>query len=562
MSQYKLDDDIEFHNSAEPSTNLCPMLPGQLVNVLHVPYSFANGRSRNTSVSSAKSELRTLDPSDRYLNPRPAPKLPRLNTSPTFAPQPWSSTSSPVSPRPWSASSASSKSNSQPNSAGTTRKFRLPLKSSTESQAQVLSPSTSVSGLIDAFRSFRSARSRSPEIGVKGRRATTPDRAANTNNSTLQDQIEDGRILAQLRAAPSSRTPSRDNTIPAPAELDSTPVFALRKAGPQEGESDDNFVTSSFQQHRRQRSRSRGLSSLRNSLVIEEPSINAPMEIQTQRQPLDTLKEVVSPQNTPAWPITAIRIPGNTSIPLVPEKTPCLDKRLPTLPNTPSSAYPLSAVDSPSMRLSSEIANLESHFSSTTIDTASCTDGFGWPERSHFSDWTMATSPTLEDKSIVSHEEPDKTGHIRPDYSQAGDQVDNMLQATVQLIPEYPKNAPSGELPLSLSYSTLASTTSSSPSEAQFDLASTATIEDTIESTRGPSVSFQQYRLPIENQLSDTTLKYYYERNPPRDEPLNASSVHVQRHGSISDPQLGLSHSESMQQLLHELSYLSNMIQR
>ena len=53
----------------EPSTNLCPLLPGQMVNVLDVPIQgnalFAGGR--NVSSSSLDSTVFTLDPQDKYL---------------------------------------------------------------------------------------------------------------------------------------------------------------------------------------------------------------------------------------------------------------------------------------------------------------------------------------------------------------------------------------------------------------------------------------------------------------------------------------------------------------
>src|SRR3989440_3303923 len=91
LLQYQLDNSIEFHNSAEPSTTSCPLMPGQLVNVLNVPFHLSSGRSRNDSVSSTSSELRTMNPEDKFLNPPPVPapppKLSRLNTSPIF-PQP------------------------------------------------------------------------------------------------------------------------------------------------------------------------------------------------------------------------------------------------------------------------------------------------------------------------------------------------------------------------------------------------------------------------------------------------------------------------------------------
>lgn len=69
---------VETHNEAEPHTTSCPLLPGQCVNVLEVPYEDFSG-------SQKYSECQTLDPQDRYTNPRPAPKptqgLPRLETS-------------------------------------------------------------------------------------------------------------------------------------------------------------------------------------------------------------------------------------------------------------------------------------------------------------------------------------------------------------------------------------------------------------------------------------------------------------------------------------------------
>lgn len=68
---YVLDGDIEYHDPAEPSTNLCPLLPGQMVNVLDVPIQgevFFAG-SRGDSSSSFDSTVFTLDPKDKYLSP-------------------------------------------------------------------------------------------------------------------------------------------------------------------------------------------------------------------------------------------------------------------------------------------------------------------------------------------------------------------------------------------------------------------------------------------------------------------------------------------------------------
>lgn len=68
---YVLDGDIEYHDPAEPSTSLCPLLPGQTVNVLDVPVQgeVLFGGSRNVSSSSLDSAVFTLDPKDKYLPP-------------------------------------------------------------------------------------------------------------------------------------------------------------------------------------------------------------------------------------------------------------------------------------------------------------------------------------------------------------------------------------------------------------------------------------------------------------------------------------------------------------
>lgn len=71
ISQYVLDGDVEYHDPVQPSTNLCPLLPSQMVNVLDVPVQgkmlFEAGR--NVSSSSLDSAVFTLDPKDKYLSP-------------------------------------------------------------------------------------------------------------------------------------------------------------------------------------------------------------------------------------------------------------------------------------------------------------------------------------------------------------------------------------------------------------------------------------------------------------------------------------------------------------
>ena len=76
--QYQLNGDIEYHNAAEPSTTLCPFLPGQIVNILEVPIQVQDvTHGRCDSSSSIGSVHYTLNPEDKYLDlkPRAAPRL-------------------------------------------------------------------------------------------------------------------------------------------------------------------------------------------------------------------------------------------------------------------------------------------------------------------------------------------------------------------------------------------------------------------------------------------------------------------------------------------------------
>ncbi|ORY05901.1 hypothetical protein BCR34DRAFT_41984 [Clohesyomyces aquaticus] len=69
---YKVDDDDEHHNPSQPSTTVCPLLPGQRLNVLEVPTE-TRGRSDSSSSTTA---VFTRNPNDKYLNPVPPKAVP------------------------------------------------------------------------------------------------------------------------------------------------------------------------------------------------------------------------------------------------------------------------------------------------------------------------------------------------------------------------------------------------------------------------------------------------------------------------------------------------------
>lgn len=68
-SQYKVDEDEEVHNPLEPSTTICPLLPGQRLNVLEMPME------KHSRSNSETSGAFTRNPSDRYLTPVPPAPL-------------------------------------------------------------------------------------------------------------------------------------------------------------------------------------------------------------------------------------------------------------------------------------------------------------------------------------------------------------------------------------------------------------------------------------------------------------------------------------------------------
>ena len=83
MAKYRLDGDIEYHDPAEPSTTLCPFLPGQLVNILEVPMQIKDysNDGRNASTSSIGSVVFTMNPNHKYLSPKPSIRQAASNAS-------------------------------------------------------------------------------------------------------------------------------------------------------------------------------------------------------------------------------------------------------------------------------------------------------------------------------------------------------------------------------------------------------------------------------------------------------------------------------------------------
>lgn len=79
--QYRLDGDTEHFNPVEPSTNRCPFLPGQHVNILEVPVQAIEPLRRYGSSDSVGADVYTLDPGAKYIKPKPSVRQTPLYSS-------------------------------------------------------------------------------------------------------------------------------------------------------------------------------------------------------------------------------------------------------------------------------------------------------------------------------------------------------------------------------------------------------------------------------------------------------------------------------------------------
>jgi hypothetical protein len=521
---YKLDDDLEFHNSAEPSTTLCPMLPGQLVNVLSVPVVLSGNRSRNASVSSTSSDHRTMNPDDRYVNPRPVPKptLARLRTSPTLQPDDWPL----YTPSAGAHSGRAGRSASSGPGSASTLRFRSK------------SPGSGLSGSIrHAFRTLKSPRSRSP-----GDRS-----AGSVVRSPSFERPERTRLIA---SAGTSRDTSPVTSRMAAAVPDSD--LLLRRPTTGSDRSLECIDMPSFQQHRRQRSRSREPSSLRNSLVLDS---GAPLTLVGGQQ-LGTLKEVASTQNTPAFPVTALKTGDENTTDTV-----NLEKRLPTLPNTPSSVYPPSTV----FRESVDLDALNSHFSATTIDTRDGESYLSSPDSLRFSNWS-ASYPSTYSSSYYSESVIDEEPMSAARASEVITPTRDPISDNVTEFDDTPQQAimPQRNVKLTTAVSSSSMSTASNPSMpaspcgSDHGMDSPWPLSDKVQLNAPERFKYQHYRLPEDEFGSEITLKSPAAR---RDGVMEVPTD-MKVSGGLSATQDSdiIAHSSNMQQLMDELAYLGGMI--
>ncbi|PYI26871.1 hypothetical protein BP00DRAFT_46139 [Aspergillus indologenus CBS 114.80] len=366
---YLLDDDVEYYNEAEPITTHCPFLPGQPVNVLNVPVILpdavpAHTHSRNPSAQSVVPQ--TMNPDDKYLNPRrppkPRPTLPRLRTSPPLLEQPapaWSFSTSPLG-------IITNRSASQPSSATPKVKVNEGPRGPVFKAARSVSPPRS-RGLLAAFRQWNAS---SPDLGDHhGPEITrpSPDRGPLDSNPHIPTGRFDTSIHPNIVI---NRPPSTgyDQTY-------NHRVYTghhLTPAAAGDRQSVPSSIQDKFQK------------------LTAQPFIAEQVTPRAKARDLKHTNVVErSLWESSALLATSIGFTTAEDLAMTPRPSFPREKRLPTLPNSPSSVMDeaLREIDARGKAFDTEA--MVSHFSDFT-DTDSVA-GSSVCERSHFSEWSTDT---------------------------------------------------------------------------------------------------------------------------------------------------------------------------
>ncbi|KAJ5488291.1 hypothetical protein N7453_011745 [Penicillium expansum] len=478
---YLLDNDIEYYNEAEPTTTMCPLLPGQPMNVLNVPIILPDSRAhgRSASGSSQRSEhLRTMHPEDKFMNPRKPPPQPqpiRLQTSAPVRREPSPGHSSSRSPDDWNSSQCISDAQCHP-------KFE-------------------------------------------------PVQLVNASNMVPQNEpVENSRNIPGIKVNAGIAIPSSSS----PDKLGLSTIQSRRAMKAIAGEvAPDRLLTVQTRPQFRKPIPSRSAANGNTAVFDDNRGIR------------EALQDIGSSGDfsTPTAAFTK-------------------EKRLPTLPNTPSSVMDeaVRAIDERDKAMDSEIPR--SYFSSmTTTTTVDSTDSHYVPEYSRFSEWSTDTETDYNShestvSASASNHHQDESSAERwttPDLSQSGDGATNTDPNTPHLT-VYSKhsspNSASGELPpwsVGLPQLTL------SLSSPGFDCSGLGieNIDEALAMSRSPNGS--PILLPQVSRGSDTEQDL-----SPTERKVSETSLERIRSRRSNTSFQG---NATMQELMDELSYLKNLIQ-
>jgi hypothetical protein len=258
------------------------------------------------------------------------------------------------------------------------------------------------------------------------------------------------------------------------------------------------------------------------------------------------------------------------------------EKRLPTLPNTPSSVMDeaVRAIDERDKAMDGEIPR--SHFSSMTVTTDDSTHSRFIPERSRFSEWSTDTdteynpcASMVSTSSFSNHYFDETSADDRwktPDLSQSGDGATNTdpntPHLTVHSKPSSPNSA-SGELPpwnvslpeFTVSLSTPGIECSGLGIENMDEVESNPKRHAALFSALESMESFSMSRSPNGSPITLPHIPKDY--GTPRklsDTEREVSEASLERIRSRRSNAF-FSENATMQEMMDELSYLRNMIQ-
>ncbi|KAL2822320.1 hypothetical protein BDW59DRAFT_149475 [Aspergillus cavernicola] len=401
---YLLDDDVEYFNKAEPMTTHCPFLPGQPLNVLHVPIILPDTNPTHTRARSPSSKRaeQTMNPEDKYMNPRepPKPKL-RLRTSPPLQqPTPnWSFSTSPLG-------SITNRSTSQPaHGAPKIKSSRVE-----EKTARSVSPPRS-KGLRAAFRQWNTW---SPNPSPTAEQDKNMEWLAADDHESVPPQHDD-RLLVRSHSNDSyARSP---RIKPEYRDEASLPLRRPVSAGAHDS------APLSIQERRALGSKPRDLSTPKNPLTLRPKQLGAvPPHVEAQNTRSPFMRRPLSTPSTPSM----LRRPSGHLLTFDESVTPTpftvVDKRLPTLPNSPSSVMDEALRDLEARERELDMEALASHFSDLTETDSAVGDA---PcERSRFSEWSAGTeliSPESMTSSSTFNEKHDSPTIPAMEFSQLSD---------------------------------------------------------------------------------------------------------------------------------------------
>ncbi|CAI7587614.1 unnamed protein product [Penicillium manginii] len=520
---YLLDDDIESINENEPVTTKCPLLPGQPVNVLNVPIVLPDSRShgRTGSNSSQKADYRTMNPKDKFMNPRkpPQPVPARLQTAMPRKQPPavHSQSTSPIH-------GMVHRSASQPGSA---RGFH-------SKDARSASPPRA-RALLAALR---------PANETEGQGQISPLPRSKTVNGVLRHDgsTSDRRKVPEINVNTGAASPVAN--IPEFSTIQSR--RALKAKG---GDAPAlNLLTVQTRPQPRKPSPSRGAAAGNNLGTVDET-----------RALKDALEFIASN-------------PGSDQT--TPTGKDVNDKRLPTLPNTPSSVMDeaVREIDDHDRVMDSEVPH--SHFSIMTATTADDTTHSRFiPEQSRFSEWSTDTDTEAEDNSPESmiststfnqdtNESPAVDDWRTPELSQSNDAMTNTdpntPHLTVHSKPSSPNSA-SGELP----------PWNDCLPELAISLASPGLQGSGLGIDQMDEVESNPKRHAALFSAIESMEALSLSRRSPDGSPIILPERESQQHRDALDRVRSRSRSRdgssqgkrTMQELMDELSYLKNMIQ-